>query len=354
MKKIKVALKRKPYTVFLSQGDWKSFLKTIKTFLKEKRLFVITDHRIAKLYRRKLSKIFNNHFSSVWITIPSGEKQKTLKTCELLFQKLLKNGANRNSLILALGGGVITDIAGFVASIYMRGINHICVPTTLLAQVDAAIGGKTGINLSSGKNLVGSFHQPKTVLIHTDFLKTLSQGDLSCGLAEVIKYAMISDKRFFDWLCKKHKAILNRESKTLVSMITKCCEIKARFVANDEKDHSERLKLNFGHSLAHAIEAIPAYKKYSHGKAVAMGMVFAAYLSEKRKGTGEGLTSSLKALLKKFGLPGTWPDFPKKSYQSFLVHDKKGQGEYLKFILLRKIGQADIVHLKVKEILEWL
>jgi len=351
--KINVSLGKNSYSIHILQKDFKNSFDLIKKSLKEDRLFVITNTKIKKLYGKTIEKSAKP-LNIDWLVIPDGEQHKNINTCDKLWLKLAKKNASRSSALLALGGGVVGDITGFVAATYMRGIDYYQMPTSLLAQVDSSVGGKTGIDLSLGKNLVGNFYQPKAVFIHTDFLKTLPKRELRCGLAEVIKYGMIWDSKFFEYLDKNQKKILSLNHQALCKIISTSCEIKATVVKKDEKEANIRAILNFGHTLGHAIETLTGYSKYKHGEAIAIGMVFATKLSHDLGYCPESKVDKLKALLKKYQLPISWPKLTKENYSTAMSRDKKSGGKNIKFILLQKVGKVGIVPLKVTEIVKHL
>lgn len=350
MSVIPVKTPSRHYSIHLFREDFARSARIIREHLSENRVYIITDKTVSRLYRGKIEKIFGRFFETVWLTISDGERHKNLITCEKLLTQLSRLGAHRKSMILALGGGVAGDIAGFVASIYMRGIDFIQMPTTLLAQVDSSVGGKTGVDLSTGKNLAGRFHQPRAVLIHTTFLKTLPAREFRCGMAEVIKYGMIADAGFFSWLEQNAPLIKKRSHKALERIITTSCRIKSKIVGQDETESGRRTMLNFGHTLAHAVETLTGYRQYNHGEAVAIGMVYATRLSNATGVCKRDESLHLIALLKKFGLPREIPSLPKSKYLSVMRRDKKSGGASLKFILLEKIGKVKTQNLSLEVI----
>lgn len=354
MKTVTVALPKKAYSIHISPFDLNHSVRELKKHLKEDRIFILTNHRIKKLYRKELEKALKGRIRPEWISIPDGERHKTLATCERILTALSKKGAHRHSAILALGGGVVGDIAGFVAATYMRGIDYFQMPTTLLAQVDASVGGKTGVDLATGKNLVGAFYQPRAVFIHTEFLKTLPKREVRCGLAEVIKYAVVWDAKFFAYLKSRMREILDLNPAALAQIIERSCQIKAMVVARDEKESGTRAILNFGHTLGHAIEVIHNFKRIKHGEAIAMGMVFAARLSYQLGYSHRDHTGEITDLLTRCHLPTKWPRHPRSRYKKAILADKKGTGKTIRFILIKKIGKVAVVPLEAAEILKWL
>jgi 3-dehydroquinate synthase len=274
--------------------------------------------------------------------VPAGETAKSLRTVQFCYDELVVQHFERRSFIVALGGGVVGDLAGFVAATYLRGIPFVQVPTTLLAQVDSSVGGKVGVNLPAGKNLVGAFHQPKLVLCDLDTLATLPAREYRSGLAEVIKYGIIYDEALFARLERQMPALLKREAKTLAAVIARCCEIKAEVVHQDETESGLRAILNFGHTIGHALEAISNYGKYLHGEAISIGQVAAARLSVRRLGLPPAHLERITTLLQRAGLPTEMElgDHQRQSLLAAMKLDKKVSGGELKLVLARKIGEV--------------
>jgi 3-dehydroquinate synthase len=296
---------------------------------------VVTNETVEPLYLEALlADLAGKQVGA--ISLPDGEVYKTLETVEDILDTLVEGGANRDTTLVALGGGVVGDITGFAAACYMRGVNFIQVPTTLLAQVDSSVGGKTGVNHVSGKNLIGAFHQPRAVLIDTDTLKTLPDRELKAGLAEVIKYGAIVDADFFAWLEDNIEALVGRDAAALAVAIQRSCELKAAIVAEDERESGRRAILNFGHTFGHAIERCQGYGDWLHGEAVAAGMVMAARLSG-----GDGASAErLGKLLERAGLPVRPPAIAANDQLAAMGMDKKVQKKQLRFVLLRTLGDA--------------
>ncbi len=296
---------------------------------------VVSNETVAPLYLEMIKKNLTN--STVHsINLADGEALKTMTSVESVIDALVRSHANRDITIIALGGGVVGDIAGFAAACYMRGVAFIQVPTTLLAQVDSSVGGKTGVNHPDGKNLIGAFHQPQLVLIDTDTLATLPDRELTAGLAEVIKYGVISDVEFFAWLESNMDALLRRDADALAHAIQRSCEIKAAVVSEDEKEKGKRALLNFGHTFAHAIENCLGYGEWLHGEAVAAGMVMAAELSD----IDQAERNRIAALIASAGLPVAPPEIDAEKLMTAMEMDKKVQAKRLRFVLLRSIGNA--------------
>lgn len=296
---------------------------------------VVTNETVAPLYlERLLPNLQGLNVSSV--CLPDGESYKTVATLQTILDALVDSGANRDTTVIALGGGVVGDMAGFAAACYLRGVAFLQVPTTLLAQVDSSVGGKTGVNHEKGKNLIGAFHQPSLVLIDTDTLQTLAPREFSAGLAEVIKYGAICDAEFFGWLESNMRALLDKEPAALAYAIHRCCELKADVVAEDERESGRRAILNFGHTFGHAIENSQGYGKWLHGEAVAAGMVMAAELS----GISAGEQERLSDLIASAGLPTAPPQIAPEHWLESMGMDKKVQNKQLRFVLLHAIGDA--------------
>jgi len=296
---------------------------------------VVSNETVAPLYRERLERRLAGK-RLLKVDLPDGEAHKTLESVSRILDELAGGSAGRDTTVLALGGGVVGDIAGFAAACYMRGVPLIQVPTTLLAQVDSSVGGKTGVNHPRGKNLIGAFHQPQLVLIDTDTLSTLPDREFRAGLAEVIKHAAIADPVFFRWLEDNMSALVAHEPAALAHAIRRCCEIKADVVAADERERGQRALLNFGHTFGHAIEASVGYGEWLHGEAVAAGMIMAAALSA----IDESERRRLADLVRRAGLPVAPPDVPAETLRVARARDKKILGDRLRFVLLRRLGEA--------------
>jgi 3-dehydroquinate synthase len=277
------------------------------------------------------------------VLVPDGESHKAWSTLQDVLTRLLELRADRTTTLVALGGGVVGDLAGFAAAIYQRGIPFVQVPTTLLAQVDSSVGGKTGINHPLGKNMIGAFHQPSAVLIDTDCLGTLPARELSAGLAEVVKYGAIRDDAFFAWLEDNVAALLAKDATALAHAIFESCRIKAQIVAADERESGERALLNFGHTFGHAIETATGYGTWLHGEAVGAGMALASQLSERVLGLAHADTARLVALLRACALPLEPPRLSAARWLELMARDKKTMSGKLRFILLEALGRARVV-----------
>ena len=311
---------------------------------KTKKIALIIDKKVPKKNLINLKKKLKG-YQLVYLYFRSSEKSKSLKMVNNYLNKLLSNNLNKSDLIISIGGGITGDVAGFVASIFKRGINFINIPTTLLAMVDSAIGGKTGVNSSHGKNLIGSFYQPKLVISDTSFLESLPKKEMICGYAEVLKHAIIKDKKFFEWLKINSRFILSKKSNAIIPAIKKSCQIKMFFVNQDVHEKNLRMKLNFGHTFAHAIEVKNNYsKKITHGEAVLSGMILATRLSVIKNTCSKNTLAKIEDIYCKNNLSYTFKKFSKKnlvdSLIPYLKNDKKNDDEKINFILLKNIGMT--------------
>jgi 3-dehydroquinate synthase len=309
-----------------------------------RRCAVITDSNVGIHFAATaLKSLTASGFEPVLITVPAGEKSKRLAMVEKCHDQLAAHRLDRKSFLVALGGGVVGDLTGFIAATYLRGIPFVQVPTTLLAQVDSSVGGKTGVNLRAGKNLVGAFYQPLRVLCDLDTLKTLPEREFISGLGEVIKYGIIYDAAFFAKSERDLPKLLRRDAAALAGVIARCCEIKAEVVGLDEQEGGLRAILNFGHTIGHAIENSSGYGKYLHGEAIAIGQVAAARLSQKVLGLPASDTERIEKMLVNAGLPVTIKlnASLRKKLLAAMKLDKKASGGKVKFVLTRKIGRAE-------------
>ncbi len=300
---------------------------------------VVTNTTVAQLYLSAVRGSLPDRRIAECI-LPDGEQHKTLQTAGLVFDALVGKRMNRDATVLALGGGVVGDIAGFAAASYQRGIGYVQIPTTLLAQVDSSVGGKTGVNHSGGKNLIGAFYQPLAVIADTDTLATLPDRELRAGLAEVIKYGCVWDPLLFDWLDRNMPALLARETDALTYAIARSCEIKATIVAKDEREQNLRAILNFGHTFGHAIEAATAYQTYLHGEAVGLGMLIAADLSHRLGLIDAGVKGRIHDILARAGLPTRAPHVGAAKAFELMQMDKKVLSGAVRLVLLEKLGRA--------------
>ncbi|MGO8831084.1 MAG: 3-dehydroquinate synthase [Steroidobacteraceae bacterium] len=305
-------------------------------------LMIVTNTAVARLYLAQLRETLGERSIGECI-LPDGEQHKTLQTAGWVFDALVGQKLNRDGTVLALGGGVVGDIAGFVAACYQRGVGYVQIPTTLLAQVDSSVGGKTGVNHSGGKNLIGAFYQPLAVIADTDTLATLPDRELKAGLAEVIKYGCVWDPLLFDWLDANIGKLLARDSDALTYAIARSCEIKATVVAHDEREQSLRAILNFGHTFGHAIEAATAYETYLHGEAVAIGMLMAADFSCRIGLIDAAVARRLRDLLARAGLPTEAPKIGAERALNLMRMDKKVLAGAVRLVVLEKLGRAIVI-----------
>jgi 3-dehydroquinate synthase len=303
---------------------------------------IVTNTTVARLYLAKLRDTLTERRLGECI-LPDGEQHKTLQSAGWVFDALVSNKLNRDAAVIALGGGVVGDIAGFAAACYQRGIGYVQIPTTLLAQVDSAVGGKTGVNHSAGKNLIGAFHQPLAVITDTDTLATLPDRELRAGLAEVIKYGCVWDPLLFDWLALSMRKLLARDVDALSYAISRSCEIKATVVAQDEREHNIRAILNFGHTFGHAIEAATSYETFLHGEAVGLGMLIAADLSCRLGLTSALVKERVRDILAQAGLPTDAPRIGAARAMELMQMDKKVLGGTVRLVLLEKLGRAIVI-----------
>lgn len=313
----------------------------IAPHLTQHKAAIVTNTTVAKLYLDALQASLElSGVKVISIVLADGEEHKNWQTLNQVFDELLAQRCERSTVLIALGGGVVGDITGFAAATYLRGVPYIQVPTTLLAQVDSSVGGKTGINHPLGKNMIGAFYQPRLVLADTKTLDTLPDRELSAGLAEVIKYGLIRDAHFFDWLEASMERLVARDAEALTFVIRRSCEIKAEIVERDERETGVRALLNLGHTFGHAIEAGMGYGKWLHGEAVAAGMVIAAELSARLGFISNGAVERVKAILRKARLPVEAPAMGVERYLQFMSADKKVLAGKMRFVLLRRIGEA--------------
>ena len=335
------------YSIFIGNGAINLLPQKIKIICpKAKKIAIIIDSKVPKKFINTIKNKLKNYDLLILLFVAS-EKNKSLKKANIYLNNILSNNFNRSDLIIGLGGGITGDVAGFVASIFKRGINFINIPTTLLAQVDSAIGGKTGVNSNQGKNLIGSFYQPKLVISDTSFLNSLPKKEMVCGYAEILKHAIIKDKKFFDWLKKNTRSILLKKNTALTYAIKKSCQIKIYYVKKDLNEKNLRMTLNFGHTFAHAIEIKNNYsKKITHGEAVLSGMILASRLSLIKKVCNIRTYEEIIKIYKENNLDYT---FEKYSNQNLIVglipylkNDKKNNDENVNFILLKKIGKTTL------------
>jgi len=343
MRELSVGLGERSYPIFIQQGLLDKIGRELQKKPFAKRYGIVADDNVADLFgERLLESLQKSDIQAEIIIFPKGEASKNLATIAELASTLARMGFDRKDGLLALGGGVTGDITGFLAACYMRSIPYAQVPTTLLAQVDSSVGGKTGVDIPEGKNLVGAFYQPKAVFIDSQVLQLLPQAELLNGLAEVIKYGVIFDRDFFRFLEMSHRNILALDLQVLEDVIARCCKIKAAVVESDEKESDFRRILNFGHTIGHAVEAVSGYM-LAHGSAVAMGMVAASELAVLKGFLDRREKERIENLLHQFGLPVAIPDeYDRGRIQKYLLADKKTIGGRVFFVLPTTIGKVII------------
>ncbi len=353
MRKITVELGDRSYPIIIERALLGRVGAALRDMGLSGSVAVVTNPVVGGLYSEGLTGgLTEAGFDPVLITIPDGEGAKTLEVASSIYDKLIEKKMERSSVIVALGGGVVGDMAGFVAATYLRGVPYVQVPTTLLAEVDSSVGGKTAVNHPKGKNLIGAFYQPKAVFIDPDTLKTLDAAEFTSGLAEVVKYGVIWDKDFFVFLEKNTAALVESAGpgSELISAIERSCEIKAEVVGTDERETGVRSILNFGHTFAHAIETGAGYGRYKHGEAVSIGMVMAAELSRELGLCGDDIPVRLKALLGALGLPVELPELSPESLIESMKLDKKVAGGELRFVLVSALGKVLLKEVGEEEI----
>ncbi len=344
MQKIRVDLADRSYNIAIGGGMLAEIGKALEKFEFSGRLALVSNPTVYGLYGKTVSQsMVDSGFELTEIIIPDGEEYKSLAWVEKIYEELLKARLDRRSALLALGGGVIGDITGFAASTYMRGIDFVQVPTTLLAQVDSSVGGKTGVNHPMGKNMIGSFWQPRLVWADTGTLKSLADRQYLAGIAEVIKYGVIWDEEFFFFLEENRDKLLGLEDVSVAHIVRRSCEIKAEVVSRDERESGMRAILNYGHTIGHAIETAGGYGKYLHGEAVAIGMCLEARLAQAKGLIGAEQSGRIESLVRSYGLPFELPaDIDPAVLFPAMELDKKTVGGELRFVLPEGIGRARI------------
>ncbi len=337
METVPVDLGIRSYPIYIGPGLLEN-PELLRPFLRQGRVLVVTNATLAPLYLESVTRLAG---SAEALILPDGERYKTLGTVSDIYDRLLADRYDRNTTLVALGGGVIGDITGFAAATFLRGVNFIQIPTTLLAQVDSSVGGKTGVNHPLGKNMIGAFYQPRCVLADTAVLKSLPERELKAGLAEVIKYALISQPEFLDWLEANRTGLLSLEQNLLAEAIRVSCQQKAEIVAKDEREGGIRAWLNLGHTFGHAIETAMGYGNWLHGEAVAAGMIMASDLSMRLGWLPPEDAVRIKKIVQNFGMPVAPPaDIKEQQYLDIMISDKKARAGKINFVLLKGIGEA--------------
>jgi len=340
MQTLTVGLGERSYPIHIGSGLLDR-AELLQPALPRKRAAIVTNTTVAPLYLEKLQNTLRSiGVNSTPIILPDGEEYKNADTLNLIYDALLANRCERTTPLIALGGGVIGDMTGYAAATYLRGVPFIQIPTTLLAQVDSSVGGKTGINHPLGKNMIGAFYQPQLVLADASTLNTLPDNELAAGIAEVIKYGLIRDLPFFEWLEQNMDKLLARDTQALQYAIARSCQNKAEVVAADERESGERALLNLGHTFGHAIESGMGYGNWLHGEGVAAGTVMAADLSQRLGWIGTEDVARTRSLFERAKLPTVAPDLGAEKYLDLMGLDKKVEGGKIRFVLLKKIGHA--------------
>ena len=339
--RLNILYNKKPCYDIVFTASFKDLLKELKAFdIENRKICIVTDSQVASLYGEEIMDILNgNCVKNVLYTFITGEEQKTLDTVKEIYAFLIKEQFDRKDLLIALGGGVTGDITGFTAATYLRGIDFIQIPTTLLAQADSSIGGKTGVDFDGYKNMVGAFYMPKLVYMNVGTLKTLDDRQFFSGFAEVMKHGLIKDSLFYEWLLDHMYEISDRDTDTLLEMVERSSKIKKLIVEKDPTEKGDRALLNFGHTIGHAIEK---YKNFTmtHGECVALGMVAAAFISWKHEWLSMEEYYEIRDMLVPFNLPISLEDIEPEEILSLTKSDKKVEGNSIKFILLKKVGKA--------------
>jgi len=351
VRRVKVDLDERSYPVVIGSGLLESAGDRIVRCTGARQAIVLTVPPVGRRYGTRLLRALREAgIRASRIDVPDGDATKNLRQVARLYDALLERGADRNTLLVALGGGVVGDLTGFTAATFLRGIPFVQVPTTLLAMVDSSVGGKTGVNLPQGKNLVGSFHQPRLVCVDVDTLRSLPARQRAAGFAEVIKKAAIWDADLFARLERSAEALMELDPKLLPPVIERAVRIKAEVVSRDEREQGVRMLLNFGHTIAHAVESLSRYRGLLHGEAVAMGMVYAARRAETLGITPAGTSGRLADLCGRFGLPTELPGFERSAYLGALEVDKKKRDSRIRYVVLEEIGRARTLPLTPSEI----
>lgn len=340
---LQVDLGERSYPIAVQAGILTSIVSELSTFVSGKKCLIVTDSNVSGLYEENIVSVLTQAGAKVYVSVfEAGEAQKHLETMMKIYHDAVTAGLDRTSYIIALGGGVPGDIAGFAAATYMRGIKFIQIPSSLLAMVDSSVGGKTGVDLPEGKNLVGAFWQPEMVVIDPELLNTLPRRELLCGLAEVVKYAVIMDADFFDLLESNVDKLLNLDLDFYSLIISHCCACKAKIVSQDEREGGIRAILNYGHTFGHAVEAVAGFGVVEHGEGVAIGMAMAADVAVAMGMIDQDMADRQEKLLLALGLPVEVSGVTSEQLLTAMASDKKKEGATKKFILTEKLGKASI------------
>ncbi|MGE5386250.1 MAG: 3-dehydroquinate synthase [Betaproteobacteria bacterium] len=356
MRTLTVALAERSYPIFIGT-DLLANVRLILPYLAQKKVLIVTNTTVGPIYLNTLRcALIDNDIAVNEAILPDGERYKNWETLNTVFDALLSSHSERGTTLIALGGGVIGDMGGFAAACYQRGMPFIQVPTTLLAQVDSSVGGKTAINHPLGKNMIGAFYQPKLVLADIGTLNTLAERELRAGIAEIIKYGLIRDVEFFNWLETNVDKLLRRDEEALTYAVEQSCRNKAEVVGTDERETGERALLNLGHTFGHAIETGMGYGEWLHGEAIAAGTLMAAELSRTLGWLGADAVRRIEELFRQTGLPVKGPNMSPDRYMELMQHDKKVQNGKLRLVLLKNIGEGCISDIatpeKIREAIE--
>ncbi len=342
--RIRVDLGTNSYDIVFVWDRLQDMSTELKKVLDTMKIMVVSDDNVLGIYSKAIKSAIEPYFNVQYVSIPPGEQSKSLEQAQALYTKALEFGLNRKSVIVALGGGVVGDLAGFVASTYMRGIPYVQIPTSLLAQVDSSVGGKVAVNHPQAKNIIGSFYQPKLVYIDGSTLSTLPARQLSSGLAEVIKYGIIYDSQFFDWLEEHIEDVLALNRNAVIHCLKRCCQIKAMVVNQDERETGIRAILNFGHTIGHGVESITGYKEYTHGEAVAIGMIYASKIALNMGLIDRGYFNRIKSIIRHACLPSIIENIDTKALINAMIKDKKAVDGKITFVLPTAVGRVGIFH----------
>lgn len=354
-----VKLGDRAYPIYIGQGALSELTHVLRGLQPRGVAGLVTDTNVGPLYGDAVAAHMREAGLEVALCVlPAGEQHKRLGAIEGICEDCLRAGLDRSSVIVALGGGVVGDVAGLAAAVYMRGIRLVQIPTTVVAQVDSSVGGKTGVNLTEAKNIVGAFHQPSAVIVDLNMLKSLPDRELRAGLAEVIKHAVIADEELFGYMEERAEAILAKDLATLKHPILRSCQIKSAVVEADEREQHLRANLNYGHTFGHAIEAASGYAQFLHGEAVALGMCAAAALAEELGLVDGVFVERQRRCIERYGLPTSWPELPLDAVLDAMKHDKKARAGALKFVVAERIGRVvhriDVTEAQARRALETL
>jgi len=343
VKTVRVGLGKRSYDILIGAGLLDQFHQVLERYKTGKRLFLISNPSVSRLFGTNLfQRLSGNGYQVAQVFIPDGEAHKSLKTVEAIYADLITQGADRASTLVALGGGVTGDIVGFVAATFLRGVPYLQIPTTLLSQVDSSVGGKTGVNHRLGKNMIGAFYQPQLVCIDTDTLSSLPPREFQSGLYEVVKYGLICDSEFFEFLEGHLEEIQKRTPDVLKKVISRCCEIKAEITSSDEKEAGLRRILNFGHTFGHALEAATEFQGLTHGEAIAWGMLAETRLSFMKGDLDESTSQRISRCIRRMGELPPVDLVPTQGILEAMKRDKKRQNDQIVFVLLEDIGKTRI------------